>query len=152
MDVKISSVKENPLLGRREVEASIDHEGEKTPSEEDIVSRIAAENNLDEENIQVDGIYTGFGSQHSRAVLKVFEDFEYDEELEEETIEEEETGSGKATSGESSDIDYEEIVSSTITDAKDALGELDDPDYEKALEAEEANKDRKTFKEWLEAQ
>lgn len=149
MKAEISSVKENPLLGRREVEVTIDHEGEATSSEEDIVSRIAAENNLEEENIEVDGIYTGFGSQTSKATLKVFEEFEYDEELEKEAIEEDEEDPTATTD---SDVDYEEIVSGTITDAKDQLNELENPDYQQALEAEEANKDRKTFKEWLEAQ
>lgn len=149
MEAEISSVKENPLLERREVEVTIDHEGEATPSEEDVISRIAAENNLEKENIQVDGIYTGFGSQTSKATLKVFEEFEYDEDLEEETIQEdEETG----TESTASDVEYEEIVSGTITDAKDQIQDMENPDYEKALEAEEANKDRKTFKEWLEAQ
>jgi small subunit ribosomal protein S3 len=47
------------------------------------------------------------------------------------------------------EVDYEEIVSGTISDAKDQLDDLDNPDYEAALEAEEDNKDRKTFKEWL---
>ena len=50
------------------------------------------------------------------------------------------------------EVAYDEIVSGTIADAKEELEDLDHPDYEAALEAEEADKDRKTFKEWLENQ
>ena len=46
--------------------------------------------------------------------------------------------------------DYSEVVDETIGDVKDAVTEMEDPDYEALLEAEEAGKDRKTLKEWLE--
>jgi small subunit ribosomal protein S3 len=48
--------------------------------------------------------------------------------------------------------EIEEIVSGTISDAKDAIAELDSPDFDALLKAEEEDKDRKTFKEWLERQ
>jgi len=48
--------------------------------------------------------------------------------------------------------DLEEIVSGTISDAKDMIKEMEEPDYEALLEAEEENKDRKTFKDWIETQ
>ncbi len=48
--------------------------------------------------------------------------------------------------------DYEEILSGTVQEAKDAIGELDDPDYSELLSLEEEGKDRKTLKEWLESQ
>ncbi|MFB6166848.1 MAG: hypothetical protein ABEJ62_01140, partial [Candidatus Nanohaloarchaea archaeon] len=133
------------------------HEDSPTPSREDVVSRIAAENNLDENSIEVEGIYTGFGKNTSRAELKITEEFEYEEELEEETVEEEteveepETDTEEEeTEAETAEADYEEIVSGTISDAKDQLQELENPDWDAALEAEKDNKDRKTFKEWLE--
>lgn len=159
MEAKISSVRENPLLGRFEVEVTLEHEGEATPSEEDVVSRIAAENNLGEDNIEVNGIYTGFGSNSSRAKLKIYEEFEYDEELEEETVEQEEVeteptqqeeGAEETEEITKDDVNYEEIVSGTISDAKDDLQELDEPDYEAALEAEKGNKNRTTLVDWLE--
>jgi len=59
------------------------------------------------------------------------------EEQEEEEVDEE------------TEVDYEGIVSGTVSDAKEQLQELDDPDYEAALEAEENGKDRKTLKEWI---
>jgi len=46
--------------------------------------------------------------------------------------------------------DYSEVVDETIGEVKDAVTEMDDPDYEALLEAEKAGKDRKTLKEWLE--
>lgn len=46
--------------------------------------------------------------------------------------------------------DYSEVVSGTVGEAKDAISELDDPDYEKLLEAEKEGKDRKTLKEFIE--
>ena len=150
MNAEITSVKENPLLERRELKVEIEHEGESTPSSEDVKNRIAAENDIDTEAIQVEGIYTGYGSKKSKAELKVFEDFEYSEDLEEKEIQdtmEEETESTTESSEE-----YEKLVSGTITDAKDALGDMDEPDYEAALQAEKENKNRKTLKEWLESQ
>lgn len=143
MNAQITAVKENPLLDRREAEVSINHEGEPTPSEEDLKSRIAAENGLDEEEIQVESIYTGFGRNSSKAYLKIFQEFEYDENLQEETIEEEPV---EVTQ------DYEEAVSGTITEAKDALGDMEEVNWEAAIEAEKENKNRTTLIDWLESQ
>ncbi|MFQ3275409.1 MAG: small subunit ribosomal protein S24e [Candidatus Nanohaloarchaea archaeon] len=150
MDATLTSVRENPLLGRREVEVEVNHEGEPTPSKEDIKSRVAAENDLDAEKIEVESVYTGYGENTSRGTLKVYEEFEYDEELEEKPEEEQTVEPEKETTEVTEE--YEEIVSGTITEAKDALGDMDEPDFEAALEAEKDNKDRKTLKDWLENQ
>lgn len=149
MEATITSVRENPLLNRREVEVEVDHEGETTPSKEDIRNRVAAENDLDTEKVEVEHVYTGYGKNTSRGILKIYEEFEYDEELEqnpeeEQTVEEEQDTTVTE--------EYEEVVSGTITEAKDALGDMDEPDYEAALQAEKDNKDRKTLKDWLETQ
>jgi small subunit ribosomal protein S3 len=56
----------------------------------------------------------------------------------------------EADESEGDEAEYEEIVSGTISDAKDAIEDLDDPDYEALLEAEEDNKNRTTFIDWLE--
>ena len=71
------------------------------------------------------------------------EETEETEESAEEEEQEEETGS---------DADYDDIVSGTISDAKDQISELEDPDYEALLEAEKGNKNRTTFIDWLEGQ
>ncbi|MFB6191026.1 MAG: 50S ribosomal protein L24 [Candidatus Nanohaloarchaea archaeon] len=65
------------------------------------------------------------------------------EEAEEETDTEEES---------TAEADYDDIVSGTISDAKDQLQELESPDYSAALEAEKENKNRTTFIDWLESQ
>lgn len=142
MEANIVSVRENPLMDRREVDVSLDHEGEATPSEGDVKSRVAAENGIETESIEVESIYTGFGSQTSKATLKVLEDFDYDEDLEEEAMEEE----VEVTE------DYREAVSGTITEAKDTLQDMEDVDWNAAIEAEKDNKNRKTLVEWLEGQ
>lgn len=46
--------------------------------------------------------------------------------------------------------DYSEVVSGTVSEAKDKIRELDNPDYEALLEAEKSGKDRKTLKEFIE--
>lgn len=48
------------------------------------------------------------------------------------------------------DVDYDEIVSGTISDAKDQLEDLENVDWEAVLEAEEDNKNRTTFIDWIE--
>jgi small subunit ribosomal protein S24e len=142
MEATISAVKNNPLLDRREVTVKLEHDGEATPSFDDVKSRIAAEKGLDEESIEVDTVKTGYGRNDSVAKLKIFEDFDYDEELEEDAIEEE----VEVTE------EYREIVSGTITEAKDALGEMEDPDWKAVLQAEKDNKNRTTLVDWLESQ
>jgi ribosomal protein S24E len=144
MNVEIEAVRDNPLLDRRRVTLKVDHEGESTPSREDIKSRFAAEKTLTEDNIEVGTIHTGYGRNSSKTELKVYEDFDYSEELEEEA----------ETTTEETEVteDYQEIVSGTITDAKDEIEDLDSPDYEALIKAEEENKNRTTFIDWLESQ
>ena len=144
MEVQIESVRDNPLLGRRQVKLAVDHEGESTPSREDIKSRFAAEKTLDEEKIEVGTIHTGFGKESSVTELKVYEEFEYSEELEEEA----------ETTSETVEVtdEYEDIVSGTITDAKDAVNDLESPDFDALIEAEKDNKNRTTLIDWLESQ
>ena len=56
----------------------------------------------------------------------------------------------EAEESEGDEAEYEEIVSGTITDAKEAIEDMDNPDYEALLEAEENDKNRTTFVDWLE--
>lgn len=145
MESKIISVRENPLLDRSKVKVELEHEDEPTPSEEDVKNRLAAEKDLDVEEIELDSIYTGYGSNKSEATLKVHQDFEYDEDLEEAP----ETSEGETETEVTEE--YEELVSGTITEAKEALQEMEDPNYDAALEAEKENKNRTTLIDWLES-
>ena len=58
--------------------------------------------------------------------------------------------SQSSTTTESSSEDYSEAVSGTIGEAKEAISEMESPDYEALLEAEKEGKDRKTLKEFIE--
>jgi small subunit ribosomal protein S3 len=88
------------------------------------------------------------------------EEADAEEVVEEETQDEEdeskadeeaaEVDAEEAEESEGDEVEYEEIVSGTISDAKDAIEELDNPDYEALLGAEENNKNRTTFIDWLE--
>ena len=85
------------------------------------------------------------------------DDSDETEDVEEEDVEESETEEQEDEEVEeteeetaSDDVDYDEIVDGTISDAKDQIGELENPDYEAILEAEEGNKARTTFIDWLE--
>ncbi|MFB6244811.1 MAG: hypothetical protein ABEJ03_00510 [Candidatus Nanohaloarchaea archaeon] len=46
--------------------------------------------------------------------------------------------------------DYEDLLSGTVRDVKDGVRDMEHPDYEAILEAEEQGKDRKTVKNFLE--
>jgi ribosomal protein S24E len=156
METKITSLKNNPLLDRRDAEVEVDHTGEATPSKEDIKNRVAAEEDLNSDEIEVVSVYTGYGKNLSKAFLHVTQEMdleEYEDQVEETIEQEPETEEATETEGTgSSDADYEEIVSGTIGDAKDALNDMDSPDYDAALEAEKANKNRTTLVDWLESQ
>lgn len=52
----------------------------------------------------------------------------------------------------SSEDNYSKIVEGNIGDVKDEVSELENPDFEALIEAEEEGKDRKTLKEWFESQ
>ena len=152
MEVEITTVKENPLMDRREVEATVNHENEATPSTEDVQSRLAADRGLNKDNVDVKHVYTGYGRQTSKAIIQITEEFEYDEELEEDTIELEEEDVEETSDDSEDSTEYDDMVSGTITEAKEALGEMEDPDFEEALEAEQENKNRTTLVDWLEDQ
>lgn len=99
--------------------------------------------------IRVDIVETGDGK---RAVLPGQEVEEPEQEEVEETEEEpeEETGDEEAETEDESEVDYDEILSGTVKEAKQHIRDLENPDHEALLEAEKNGKDRKTLKEFLE--
>ncbi|MBY6294258.1 50S ribosomal protein L24 [Nanohaloarchaea archaeon H01] len=109
----------------------------------------------DEEEEMMQQMQSGESGAHEQ-----FEDMdeeeieEVKEEIEEQVDEEEiaEESEEETEEPETGEVNYEEIVSGTISDGKDQISEMDEVDFDAVIEAEESNKDRKTFKEWLENQ
>lgn len=150
MEATINTVRHNPLLERTEFVLDVEHEGEPTPSKESLLGRFTAEQDFDPEKVEVIGVETPFGQDSARARLYVHGEVDldsYEEELEEEPVE----AGGSGAEG-SADVDYEDLVDNTISDAKSELESIDSPDYNAVIEAEKQNKNRKTFLEWLESQ
>lgn len=78
-----------------------------------------------------------------------------DEQTETETAEEKQASEEshedeEETNSDTQDLDHEEIVSGTISDAKKQIEEIENPDFEALLEAEKQGKNRKTLIEHLE--
>ena len=90
-------------------------------------------------------------SEEEDSEEEVSEESEPEDEPENEMDEEKaEVDADESEESEGDEAEYDEIVSGTIGDAKDALDDLDNPDFEMALEAEKSNKNRTTFIDWLE--
>lgn len=51
----------------------------------------------------------------------------------------------------STSSEHEEALDGTVSEAKDAIQEMEDPDIDRLLQLERVGKDRKTLKEWLES-
>lgn len=58
--------------------------------------------------------------------------------------------SSKESTGET-EMNYDDVVSGTIDDAKHEIEQAENPDYGKVLEAEKENKNRTTFVNWIES-
>jgi ABC-type multidrug transport system fused ATPase/permease subunit len=60
----------------------------------------------------------------------------------------EETNTSNSEANE--EMDYSDIVDSTVEDAKESISDMEDPNYDALAAAERRNKSRKTLLEWLE--
>jgi len=119
---------------------------------------------IETSDIDVDEVRDAFESIDEEEIGQVEEVNEDESEEEEDSTEETEDQESEskadeeppvedteeADESEGDEAEYEEIVSGTITDAKEAIEDLDNPDYEALLKAEEADKNRTTFKDWIE--
>ncbi len=74
MEFEITARDENALLEREELTLSIDHAGDATPSEADVRSALAAQEDLDPETVRIDHIYSSYGAARSEAVVTVFDE------------------------------------------------------------------------------
>jgi large subunit ribosomal protein L24 len=75
-----------------------------------------------------------------------------DEESSEEVEEEAEGHEAEEAEEEETSVDSSDVVSGTISEAKDQISEMESPDFDALIEAEKSNKDRKTMLEYLENQ
>jgi len=161
--VKVRLMKEMPDFMHRnvDVQEEIMHEtitGETEDAKADRINMIIeeAENmtggEIERAIEELEEIQTGDITQDE--IREVFENQPEKEEKEEDeskTDEEaSEPDSEEADEEEGDEAEMEEIVSGTISDVKDALEEMEEPDYQAALKAEKNQKNRKTLTNWLE--
>ena len=86
MEIKIDSKRNNPLLNRTEIYFTIKHEGEGTPSRELVRSELAEKLNAKKENVVINVISPGFGSQESTGYAKIYSSVQKTKDLEKEHI------------------------------------------------------------------
>jgi len=72
MEIKIETKRNNPLTHRTEVHFSIDHQGEPTPNKDLIRNELADKLNTKKENIIINNITSGFGTQKTMGYAKVY--------------------------------------------------------------------------------
>ncbi|MFB6216944.1 MAG: hypothetical protein ABEJ72_08270, partial [Candidatus Aenigmatarchaeota archaeon] len=139
MKVDIQEREKNPYMERKELKGTVEHTGEPTPSSESLEEFIAKELSIDAGKVTVDKIFTHPGRQKSRFWAKEegLEGGEETSETEEEEVPEESEGTAQ---------DPEDVLSGTISEGKEKIEDMENPDYEKLLEIEKDNKDRKGMK------
>lgn len=76
MEITLTDEKYNPLIGRKEVDAIIDHLGEVTPTREAVRSKVAALLNADLDNVVIQSIHGHFGEPLSRVTIHYYDNVE----------------------------------------------------------------------------
>ncbi|AMM53248.1 30S ribosomal protein S24e [Pyrococcus kukulkanii] len=74
MEIRITEVKENKLIGRKEIYFEIYHPGEPTPSRKDVKGKLVAMLDLNPETTVVQYIRSYFGSYKSKGYAKYYYD------------------------------------------------------------------------------
>ena len=86
MEIEIESKRNNPLLNRIEVNFIVKHPGEGTPNREIIRSELAEKLNVKKENIVVNTVQSGFGTQEVSGYAKVYSSLQKTRDLEQNYI------------------------------------------------------------------
>ncbi len=73
MEIKVIEIRENKLLGRKEIYFEVLHEGEATPSRKDVKGKLVAMLDLNPETTIIQYIRSFFGSHVSRGYAKFYE-------------------------------------------------------------------------------
>ncbi len=74
MDIQIISEKENPLLKRKEILASIDYQGGSTPSKADLQKTLAEHFNANIDNVEISKIISEVGLSKGRVWIKIWQE------------------------------------------------------------------------------
>lgn len=177
MELKVTEKTENPLLERKKIKFDAEHSNAPTPSRPEVSKELSSALGVPEELIVIEKLATPHGRQTASGIARVYEsedrleEFEpkhlikraevsEEREVEEKEAEEVEEAEKEAEKIEEEvpeeeeeapreEIDYQELSKQNISDIKEKAEELD-LDYQKLLEVERENKDRKTLKGWLE--
>jgi len=72
MEMKIIEEKENVLLNRKELKITVKHEGQPTPSKQEVYAELAKRYSVPEENIKIDYIFTKKGVGESLVKAKIY--------------------------------------------------------------------------------
>ncbi len=73
MEIRVTEVKENKLLGRKEIHFEVMHAGEATPSREAVKGKLAAMLDLDPNTMVIQYVRSYFGSHVSKGYAKAYE-------------------------------------------------------------------------------
>jgi small subunit ribosomal protein S3 len=145
--VKVRIMDEMPdFMQQEDQETGVQHEtsSEAPGSDEDVISQIIEE----AENMT--------SAEITRAIetMEEVEPADIDKQEVREAFENRDTSQEKdEQQGEDNDQhNYSEIVEQNISEAKESIEQIQNPDYQKVLEAEKDNKQRKTFISWIEEQ
>ncbi|HET6406007.1 MAG TPA: 30S ribosomal protein S24e [Candidatus Thermoplasmatota archaeon] len=73
MDIEITERKHNPLLARTEVRFQLHHQGEKTPTRDQVREKLAAQMNSKKGLVVVDSMNSAFGRSTTRGYARVYD-------------------------------------------------------------------------------
>ncbi|AAL80377.1 30S ribosomal protein S24e [Pyrococcus furiosus DSM 3638] len=73
MEIRIKEIKENKLIGRKEIYFEIYHPGEPTPSRKDVKGKLVAMLDLNPETTVIQYIRSYFGSYISKGYAKAYD-------------------------------------------------------------------------------
>ncbi|NIO44228.1 MAG: hypothetical protein GTN36_01575 [Candidatus Aenigmarchaeota archaeon] len=74
MDIQVISEKENPLLKRREILASIDYHGGSTPSKADLQKVLADHFKANVDNVEISKIMSEVGKSKGKTWIKIWQE------------------------------------------------------------------------------
>lgn len=86
LDIRVNKYQNNPLLKRRELEITVNHDKTSTPSKKEMAENISSSYSLPASQIYVFGIKTGFGSNESVAYAHIYNSMQDLKDIEKEHV------------------------------------------------------------------